>query len=117
MEYILVYCNIIGGCIYILICRIKPLEIEVHSELLTKDGFGDFLDANTMIVDLFNAIISPGFVGILITAKSNNAGGGDNWVTGLIGFFLLVQGALLIFGLQVKRVDFDWSSNTNTRMP
>ena len=113
----LVYCNIFGGCIYILICRIKPLEIEVHSDLLTKDGFGDFLDANTMIVDMFNAIISPAIVGCMVTAKSNDAGTHDNWITGSISSVLMIQGAALIFGLLVKRVDFDWSPSTNTLMP
>ena len=113
----LVYCNIIGGCIYILICRIKPLEIEVHSDLLTKEGFGDFLDANTMIVDMFNAIISPAVVGCMVTMKSNDAGTHNNWITGLISGLLIIQGLALIFGLQVKRVDFDWSPKTNTQMP
>ena len=63
LEYMLVYSNIMGGIVYILICRIAPMAIEVHSDLLSKDGMGDFLDANTMIVDLFNAIISPAIVG------------------------------------------------------
>ena len=113
----LVYCNIYGGCIYIAICRIKPLEIEVQSVLLTKEGFGDFLDANTMIVDLFTAIIAPAFVGITITNKINGASASNSWMTGLTSALLLIQGILLIFGLQVKRVDFDWSSAKNTTMP
>ena len=86
----LVYCNIFGGCIYILICRIKSLEIEVHSHLLAKDGFGDFLDANTMIVDMFNAIISPAIVGCMITIKGNDAGHNDHWVTATISSLLLI---------------------------
>lgn len=98
----LVYCNIGGGLIYILLCRIRPLAIEVHSELMTKDGFGDFLDANTMIVDLFNAIISPAIVGCIVTGKSNNDDGygkkGDTWMTALVCTLLIIQGALLIFG-------------------
>lgn len=114
LEYMLVYCNIVGGMIYILICRIKPMEIEVQSELLTKDGFGDFLDANTLIVDLFNTIISPALVGCIVMARSNDDGKiDDNWMTGLVSSLLIIQGTLLIFGFQVKRVDFDWSSRAN----
>ena len=90
----MVYCNIGGGLIYILLCRIRPLEIEVHSELMTKDGFGDFLDAHTMIVDLFNAVISPAIVGCIFTAKSNLDDGyakaGDTWVTALVSALLII---------------------------
>ena len=113
----LVYCNILGGVIYILICRVKALEIEVHSDLLTKDGSGDFLDANTLIVDVFNAIISPAAVGCMVTWKHNEAGTENKWITGFVSFLLIIQGLALIFGLQVKRVDFDWSELTNIRMP
>ena len=118
LEYMLVYCNIVGGMIYILICRIKSMEIEVPSELLTKDGFGDFLDANTLIVDLFNTIISPALVGCIVMARSNDSGKiGDNLMTGFVSTLLIIQGILLIFGFQVKRVDFDWSSRLNKNMP
>ena len=71
-----------------------------------------------MIVDLFNAIISPAIVGCIITAKGNHgASSGDTWMTALISSILIIQGTLLIFGFMVKRVDFDWQPETNIRMP
>ena len=38
-------------------------------------------------------------------------------MTGFVSTLLLIQGALMVFGFQVKRVDFDWSARTNTIMP
>ena len=117
LEYMLVYSNIMGGIVYILICRIAPMAIEVHSEHLSRDGMGDFLDANTMIVDLFNAIISPAIVGFQIMIKSNGLATAENAMTGWIFGLLVIQGVLLIFGLQMKRVGANWSPKWNTLMP
>lgn len=117
MEYMLVYCSIFGGMIYLFICRIKSPEIAIHSDHLKEKGEGDFVDANMMIIDLFNAIVSPAIVGCLIAGDIGNHSDLDKNVTSVICSILFVQAALLTFGLWVKRLDFDWKPETNIKVP
>ena len=104
----LVYCNVFGSMIYLLISRIKKLEIKIHSTLLDPKGEGDFVDTNMMLIDLFNAIVSPAIVGCVVAADTGHHSPLDRSITSVVCTLLFIQGALLSYGLWKKRLDFDW---------
>ena len=63
VEYCFIWSYIVAGTVFAFVSQITRPKMRIMSVLINNDSFGDFMEQNSLLLDLSNTLFAPAIVG------------------------------------------------------